>query len=87
MTTAKEAIIEYAKKNGYTGLYEPDSECGCAIEDCCLCDSFNPESCKFGDMVKCVDCDKKDTEEGCMYYQEGAKMCVRPRKLERAKKC
>ena len=36
--TVEEIIKEHLKDNGYDGLYCPDAECGCTLEDlrpCC----------------------------------------------------
>jgi hypothetical protein len=32
----KEIIQKYLTDNGYDGLVEPNTECGCSIEDICL---------------------------------------------------
>jgi len=77
MPTVDEVILEYAKKNGYTGLYCPDSdgECGCSLDDddrreCMVLD------CRFGYVTECINCDHKDN---CpLRKQEDCDMCITP---------
>ena len=34
----KEIISEYLTQNGYEGLFNEGSECGCLLDDLCPCD-------------------------------------------------
>lgn len=37
MKTVRDIVIDYLKENGYDGLYNPDVECGCFINDLVPC--------------------------------------------------
>ncbi len=47
----KQMVVEHLEKNGYDGLYAPDGECGCLIDDLAPCEEFQP-GCLAGYMVQ-----------------------------------
>ena len=53
MPTVKEAIIEYAKKHGYTSIFNSEIQCGCTMDDLMPCGEFNINDCQFGYTKEC----------------------------------
>jgi len=45
-------VAEYIEKNGYDGLCNVDSECGCTLEDWIPCSDLS-ENCRPGWKAKC----------------------------------
>ena len=43
----KEIIIDWLKSHGFDGLYLPDGDCGCIVDDLVPCDS-DPCFCEAG---------------------------------------
>ena len=72
--TIKEIIIKYLKKNGYSGLYNGDIECGCPIEDIPLCEYPNLDECKAG--YKCKYATLNDCNEGCITADKKKRICI-----------
>jgi len=69
-------IKDYAKEHGYSGLFNDEGECGCSLEEHFPCDNVDM-NCQFGYVTECVNCDKKDSKEGCRLNDEGCDMCIR----------
>lgn len=51
--TAKEALIEYMKANGYTSLVNPWLPCGCFIDDIAPCETIDIDDCALGYTKDC----------------------------------
>lgn len=68
--TVKEIIVKYLKENGYDGLFEPDGECGCRIDDLIPCSELN-EHCETGYKKLCTDCNEQECE-----YRHEKSWCI-----------
>lgn len=49
----KEIVADYLAANGYDGLVNPDTGCGCDLEDLIACGSVWETSCKPGYKIPC----------------------------------
>ncbi len=49
--TVLEIVEKYLRDNGYDGLYNPDDECGCLINDLAPCGEMN-EECRAGIILE-----------------------------------
>ncbi len=67
MPTVKDILTDYLKQHGYDGLCHVETECGCPVEDLCLCDSYMME-CKPAVKFKCTD-DDCELCDGGSYHQ------------------
>ena len=71
--TIEELIRQHAKDNRYDGLYNPEGECACSLDDGtfkeCTC-----HDCEFGHIVECTNC----KEDKCKLRDlEDVDMCVK----------
>ena len=64
MTTIRESIIEYMKKNKYTSLCNCHLCCGCGIGDLAPCGEPDINSCEFGYTKEC---DPDNCPEDCEF--------------------
>lgn len=81
--TIMELIKKFAKENGYTGLYNHEGECGCSLSEHHPCDNMC-DDCEFGYVTECINCDVKDSKDGCSLYDDGCDMCIRREKPKAA---
>jgi hypothetical protein len=51
--TVIEIVRQYLKQHGFHGLYDPDIECGCQLDDFMPCSSATKETCMPGHKIKC----------------------------------
>ena len=69
----KGIVMEYLKAHGYDGLYNPDIECGCGLDDFCPCDDGPNRDCIPAFHHKCNECRDgyKSGEESCEWREYG----------------
>jgi hypothetical protein len=80
--TIKEIIIEYLEIHKYDGLYNPDIECGCGVDDLISC-SEPQENCMPAQKRNCTSCEENVDNE-CRYKNEyGVNYCYAPVEKER----
>ena len=41
-------VSAWLQDNGYDGLFQPDTECGCILEGLMVCDNPNADECEAG---------------------------------------
>lgn len=51
LKTVKEIVKEYLEANGHDGLFNPDAECGCYLDNLVPCACIN-EECMSGYAVR-----------------------------------
>lgn len=66
--TVMDAILDFAKVNGYDGVCM--DECGCTLQDFAPCGCSGTE-CEFGYVCNCEGCDK-DLQDTCEYFEDVA---------------
>lgn len=55
LVDVKKIVTKYLMENGFDGLYNDWTGCGCEVSDLCPCESENFLSCKPGMRVPCPD--------------------------------
>lgn len=68
----KGIIIAWLKANSFEGLYNPEGECGCKLDDLAPCDSDCMMVCKPGYYVKAHENDSEDYD----YYIMASKLDI-----------
>jgi len=69
----EKVVLEFAKKNGYTGFYKEHNGCCCDIDNpfACFGDDL-PTDCNLGIVVYCKDC-----KENRFCYNDINGFCVK----------
>jgi hypothetical protein len=76
MKTVKQIILDYLKKNKFDGLYNEESECGCCLDEFCLCGFIDLENCVSGYKCKVPKSKRgKYCLNGCIGKKKNNKKC------------
>lgn len=79
--TVKEIILDFLNKNNYDGLFNPDINCGCGIDDFIPCD-ITIDECQPAYKKKCEKCEDYNNVEGCLNGNYGIYGCFSTQKDE-----
>jgi len=68
----EQIIIEYLKSNGFEGFCDPESECGCGLNDLFPCNQIDE------DCQPAYRCDRTKACEGCSKQPDEIFYCLKP---------